>query len=488
MKNMKKIASLLLVLVMVFALAAPALAAGDGTITITNGVAGQTYNVYKVFDLTYGGGDTNGNSDAPHSYTVADGWKAFFTGDGEGLNYVDINQYGGVTWKKDAEGKDKDPAEFAEKALAFATAHNIPVAATETLPGDPAKDADTEIKFSGLDLGYYLIDSSLGSLCILDSTNKNAIVTEKNEKPKIEKTIPEPAGLRVGSEVEYEIVVKAMRGATKYVVTDTMTNLTFNEDSLKVQHKNETGATVDYPTDQYTLTPAVAGFTLSFEDAYLKTLTDGLAIGESHDITITYTGTITAAALEKDEINNTASLKYGDKGTQDSTPEIPVHNDLYSFDLVKTSSDKKLLAGAVFKLKDSNGEPISLVFENDYYRPLVAGETPETVYTEITTNDTGVLKFRGFGNGTYLLEEITAPDGYNKLKEDVDVVIEGKDKTAVMNGTTWDEGGVQITNLNGTELPETGGIGTTLFYIVGGLLIVGAAVLLITKKRVSGEQ
>lgn len=491
MKNLKKLASLLLVLVMVFALAAPALAVDEattGSITISNAVAGQTYNVYKVFDLSYGGSDVDGDENAPHTYTVADGWEAFFSKDGDGLNYVAINNFGGVTWKTDvAESK---AAEFAEKALAFATENGIQPVATRELAGDPTKDPDQEITFEGLALGYYLIDSSLGSLCTLDSTNKNVTVVEKNEKPSITKEIPQPEGLKVGDAVEYKIVVKAMRGATKYVVTDTMTNLTFNQESLKVQHMVD-GVLTDYPSDQYTLVPEESGFILTFKDEYLKGITDALESENAHEITITYTGTITTAALEYDEINNTAKLEFGDKGNPDSTPDKDVSTPLYSFDLVKTDSENKLLNGAVFQLTDSEGNEISLVFDeaNGYYRPAVESDTADTIVNQVTTNDTNVLTFKGFGEGTYYLEEIMPPDGYNKLKDPV-VVEVNRDNSATMNadGTVWTAGGVHVINLTGAELPNTGGIGTTLFYIVGGLLIVGAAVLLVTKKRMSGEE
>ena len=92
-------------------------------------------------------------------------------------------------------------------------------------------------------------------------------------------------------------------------------------------------------------------------------------------------------------------------------------------------------------------------------------------------------------NTSYWLQETKAPAGYNILAKRVEVKIEEANLTTTMDGDVWEtgDGGVQITNQTGTELPETGGMGTTLFYVVGGLLVVGAAVLLITRRRMSRE-
>lgn len=85
------------------------------------------------------------------------------------------------------------------------------------------------------------------------------------------------------------------------------------------------------------------------------------------------------------------------------------------------------------------------------------------------------------------MEEITAPTGYNLMKERVEVKIEDANLDAELEGDVWTEGGVQVINQTGAELPSTGGIGTRIFYVVGSIMVIAAAVLLVTKKRMSSK-
>ena len=111
-------------------------------------------------------------------------------------------------------------------------------------------------------------------------------------------------------------------------------------------------------------------------------------------------------------------------------------------------------------------------------------KTGETgTVTEITTDATGKFTIKGLDADTYYLTETAAPAGYNKLAGPVTIVI---GENGVVNGTTEAPQGVdevKVLNQSGAELPSTGGIGTTIFYVLGGVLVVGAAVLLVTKKR-----
>lgn len=529
MKTMKKLASVALALVMALCLTVPAFAQevdagenGGGSITVTNPAPEQTYNLYRIFELE----SFNGNA---YSYKVNDTWRAFVTGEGVKDVYVTIDDQEYVTWVEGADveafakaailwaegveevlnedGTVKTPAVAGHIATPVATA----TAGTAAEPTEENPDPRAEaITFTGLKLGYYLISSTRGALCALDTTNKAANVTEKNVKPTIDKEAVElPDG--IGDSVKYEVTVHAKKGAEKYVVHDTMSKgLSFNNDVVvtvgetTVDSSNYTVKTTGFPEDHK------CTFEVIFEQAYLNTLT-----ADNTDIVISYTATVTADAVEVDKLNNTAKLSYGNETTPEETLPDPVDISLYQFDLVKTNSDdmgKEVLTGAEFNLYNvaENGTPISLVFVAeheetddegnttmipDYYRPAVEGETGTT------TIRAGVATIKGLGAGTWYLEETKQPEGYNILKGRTSVEVgEDKDWTAtIIPGTeangdtpatpaTWERGGVRIVNLTGAELPETGGIGTTIFYIVGGLLAVGAGVLLVTKKKMGADE
>ena len=144
------------------------------------------------------------------------------------------------------------------------------------------------------------------------------------------------------------------------------------------------------------------------------------------------------------------------------------------------------LAGATFTLSMSNtgANPIALISEdNNVYRVAKTGETGTV--TAITTDATGKFTIKGLDADTYYLTETAAPAGYNKLADPVTIFI-GED--GVVNATDDNPNGVtevKVLNQSGTELPSTGGMGTTVFYVVGGILVVGAVVLLVARKRMA---
>ena len=189
---------------------------------------------------------------------------------------------------------------------------------------------------------------------------------------------------------------------------------------------------------------------------------------------------------------NTAQLKYGNNSTVESTTTTYS----YKFDLVKTDNSKKLLTGAKFKLydtKDSN-TPVNLIKDTatGNYRVAETGET--AAIEEIEINRYNAVTISGLNKKTYYLEETQAPEGYNKLTErqPVELGKEGFVTNATLTGSgakgaEWTEGGVQVINNAGATLPSTGGMGTTLFYVIGGGLMVAAVVLLVTKKRMENK-
>ena len=466
-KTFKKLFAALLAAALVLAMAVPAFAVtntGDnGSITINGTVSGETYTIYRMFTLNSYNGDA-------YSYTVEDNWKTFFKTDA-GSSYIDLDSNGHPTWKAADTNDSTTVAAFAKAALDWAKLKGI-TGTAETATSDT-------VTFSDLNLGYYLVDSSLGALCSLNTTNPKATITEKNEKPTIEKKILYNNGevnentAKIGDTVNYQVKVNVKAGAKSYTVTDTMSKgLTYDLSSLKVNGKAVTDdifETNDYSTAENGITT----ITLKFKDSYI-------ANKDGQTITLTYSATLNKdAVIDGDGNTNEAKLNYGNK--QETTTE-KVTTKSFQFDLVKVDgTTNKLLDGAEFELADGNTK-LSFVKDNDgNYRVAKTGEKDAT--TTITVKN-GKVNIYGLAGKTYTLTETKAPDGYNKLvtPETVDLT-DGSKAHATFDADVHKDGGVVVKNNAGTVLPSTGGMGTTLFYVIGGGLMVAAVVLLVTKKR-----
>lgn len=466
-KTFKKLFAALLAAALVLAMAVPAFAeanATKGSITISNTVKDETYTIYRMFKLDSYNAESN-----TYSYTVESDWEGFFK-TGAGGNYITLDGQNHPTWTATDENDSTTVAAFAKAALAWAKQKGIQSAGTQEGNG-------SSITFSNLDLGYYLVDSSLGALCGLNTTNPDATIKEKNEKPEIKKEVQTSAGdwgsennAKIGDTVEYKVEIKVADGAQKYTVTDTMSKgLTFNSVSLKVAANGTTAAASDY-----TLTPTTNGFTLELPESYVSNLTKGTTI------LVTYNATLNKdAVIDGDGNTNEVKLRYGN---QQNTVPSKVTTKSYQFDLVKVDgTTNKLLDGAEFELADGNTK-LSFVKDDDgNYRVAAAGEDGAT--TTITVKG-GKVNIYGLAGKTYTLTETKAPGGYNKLVTPETVnLTEGSKAHATFDADVYKDGGVVVENNAGTVLPSTGGMGTTLFYVIGGGLMVAAVVLLVTKKR-----
>ena len=182
-KTFKKLFAALLAAALVLAMAVPAFAvtnATKGSIKIDGTVSGETYTIYKLFNLDSYDAESN-----TYSYTVESDWEGFFK-TGAGGNYITLDGQNHPTWTAADENDSTTVAAFAKAALAWAADKKIS-GTKETATGDT-------VTFSNLDLGYYLVDSSLGALCGLNTTNPNATIKEKNEKPEIKKEVQTSTG------------------------------------------------------------------------------------------------------------------------------------------------------------------------------------------------------------------------------------------------------------------------------------------------------
>lgn len=180
---------------------------------------------------------------------------------------------------------------------------------------------------------------------------------------------------------------------------------------------------------------------------------------------------------------NTATLSCGDSHSSTSTTHtyafgIPV------FKYTKKGLNETPLAGASFALyyDEDCTNLVNLIKSSsgENYRLFISGDVDVNKVLAVTTNDTGSFNITGLKAGAYYLKEIEAPKGYNKLAAPIKVEIDNNGNVKV-NGA--DANKVKVENKTGTLLPSTGGMGTTMIYMAGAILVVASGIVLVSKKR-----
>lgn len=488
---MKKIISVLMLLALVLSLGTAAMAAEEtGSITINGVHTGNQYDIYKLLNL-----ESYDITSGAYSYKINANWTGFFATE-DALKYIAVDDAGYVTWINGED--DASVAAFAQLALAYAKENSI-----ATVKSATGSDSSSVV-FDGLELGYYLVDSTVGALCGLTTTNPNASINAKNGIPTIDKQVMEDStGIYgdtstadIGQTVYYQTVINVAAGAENYVYHDKMSEtLTFGSVSKieLVLSGSATNTTLTEGTD-YTVgnTPeSGCTFEIYFSDDFCAKL-------DANDkIIIHYTAMLNRNAVIAGEGNpNDAWLTFGENKyntTHDSTKTYT-----FAIDIVKTDSQNTLIDGAQFKIYDAatGGNEIAVVPLQNADNTPVLDENGNPMYRRARADETGVaievkdgiVTIIGFDNGTYYLEETVAPAGYNKLTARQKFIIADSNLEAVFNNGVYSTGsGVHVVNKTGSMLPETGGVGTTIFYTLGGILVLGAIVLLVTKKRMKGE-
>lgn len=462
MKKIKKTLSLLLLLVLSLAQVGNVKADGTkGTITINNAIVNETYSIYRILDLeTY---DAQNNH---YIYRANSKWQAFINDASKGGKYLEAKNENGNTyyvWKENA-----DQVKFTEEAIAYAKANSIEAEAFKTA-------TSTTVKFTELDLGYYLVSSSVGSLLHLTTTNPDGKINEKNTiKPDVDKEVKENStgvygkenDATIGDTVEFKSTITTGAGFKDYVLYDNMsTGLTLNPDSIKayvIVNNDEVAIDEQY----YKVNTNVEGytFTVTFNNEFIAKQP------RNTKIVVKYTATLNEnATIEGTGNINETNLKYGNDTTETKTTTTYT----YKFNLKKTDADEKEIEGAEFKLYKDNKE-ILVVLENEadsIYRVAVGNEAGVTIKV-------GHATIKGLDVGTYYLEEVVSPEGYNKLTSKQKVEVKGKN-----NDNSFHINDISVVNYTGSLLPETGGIGTMLFITFGLILILGFGLLLVTKLR-----
>lgn len=458
---MKKVFRILFLgIISLFAAITVNAATTGGSITIDR--QGKTnyetkYNAYRILDLSY---DATNKS---YAYTLNGKWSDFFT-TGAGKDYVVIDENNYVKFI-DYNNKSQGEAlaaELAKKALAYAKANNINPEKTTTI----AK-GKTQATITGLELGYYLVDSSLGALCHLSSTDLKATIIEKNAEPSIEKTATTPVEgtAKIGDKVDYKIVVNVAAGSQKYVVTDKMTaGLTFNND-INIKYLNAEGNEVTGLTSATIKTAATYIYTFKIDFSNVD-------LANVAKIEITYSATINENAVDNNSSqSNEAKLSFGNNSnTTSSTKTITTYEALFT----KVSDKGVKLTGAKFRLYDAltGGNEIKVVkVREGVYRVATAEEIENNEVVEFIVG--GKVTIKGLAKDTsYYLEETKAPDGYTKLAERYEIKA-GTNEVSM------------VVNTSGVVLPSTGGIGTTLFVLVGTIMVLSLGIVLVSKYRMT---
>ena len=481
MKHVKKLLGLLLALTLSLTLCLPAFAANgtnnnSGSITINDAEVGHTYSIYQVMVLESYDKDKNA-----YAYKAHSDWADWLKTQ---TQYVSIDNQGYITWVGQTD--DSTIAAFAKNALAHAKSNNI-------APVEEVTATSATVRFTNLNLGYYLVDTTLGTLCSLDTTAPSVEMFEKNEPPHIDKQVKEDSTgnwgdentAEIGDTVYYKTTITAKKGAEKFILHDEMSEgLTLNAGSITVAEptglkKGQDANSGDYHVVTTGLTDGCT-FEVHFHQSYLDTIT------ADTNIVVTYEAVVNENAVVYPAENpNETKLQYGNAPDPEDQFTPPDITKTYTFkvDVVKTDDKDKVLDGVQFKLYDAKtgGNEIALVKESDgVYRLAKDGETG----VEYITTVNGQLEIKGFdANTNYYLEETKAPNGYHKLGERVEIAVKEANLEASVSNGIYQNGGVHVVNNPGKELPSTGGMGTALFYIAGGVLVVGAAALFVLKKR-----
>ena len=531
MKNIKKILGIILIIALVMSMGISAYA--DSTITVENAdptrdknTATETYTAYKIFDAVKSTGTTVNTSGT--TQTLSEGGAITY-------QIKTTDPWFSVLFKDDGTAKSTAQKWFTATKIPGATPETwqvIPTEATKAL-SDAKEIADWLLENKGtitgspltvgqansVTDGYYLVTSSLGTNLGLATTDIPMTIVEKNTYPSIDKKQKDAeettasyadteVDVQVGDTINYQVVVWVPATASSdLTVTDVMSSGLTKADPFTVTVKVAAAAEGGGAPASFSDTLAAENYTLDTTSAAQgwTAVIKPTAATLGKFVEFTFDAVVNSSAVTDSGKKNEVTLTYSNYKQTDY-----VEYDIYAAGLVKydgknntvnpdadtnalPASGVDYLAGAEFQLLDKDGTTVIKVAYNstdDYYYPDANGTATIT-----SVNTANGIVIRGLDNQDYFLKETKAPDGYNLITGNIKLTV-AKDEltaTATADGTTYsltdvpEKSIVKVANEKGTVLPSTGGIGTTIFYVVGSILVVAAGVLLITKKRMGRD-
>lgn len=492
MKHIRKMLSVFAALMMVLGIGLVTARANEpvsGTITVNNATVGKEYTLYKLFDA-----NVDENDPTHASYTATKAQKEWFEATANGCNDLfdfattgDANLFT-VSLKTGKTSKD---------ILNALTKGKLSNADVFTKVGNPVTATSKTVTFDVTTTGYYLVASEVGALVSITTNSPNATVNDKNEI-HFEKTIDESnknSTNQVGDTITYNVELVVFKGMNNVTITDKMTKgLTFNND-VKVT----VDGTLATSSEVFTVTSENVNNTTG-ETSFNIVLNENFLTGieTSKSLVFTYTATVNSDAVTVNEMTNTASVNVGNGPTDSSTYSYTGNVSLFKF--AKDGANQTSLAGVEFELwkkgVDGQNDTLVMVVEEAagqdgiyiaHSAPVlekVDGVSQDVRISTLKTTNAAEknLVVKGLPAGTYYFKETKALPGYNLPTSNTEVTISTA-ANGVAGQLTITDGSNSLENNKGTQLPSTGGMGTTMLYFVGGALVIVAGLFLVTKKR-----
>ena len=510
MKQLKKLAAVLLAVVMTLAMNMTVFADSEATaksytLTLTNTTTGHTYEAYQIFK-----GDLTTNTEGTNVLSNVQ-WGTGVTTDGlvEALKADATlkDKFSSVTDAASAAAALTSVGDNSAVAKAFATVVSQHLSKTPTVKASAAK----ETQISGLAAGYYLVkdqDKSLSADAYTRFILKVVGDTEadvKSDVPTVEKKVKDTNDSTGDTSNWQDSADADINDDVQYQITGTMPDNIGDYTKYKYEFTDTMSKGLTYTAGKATITIGDKDVTKSFiekvtngtNDSTVVTWTcenlkgiDGVTLNKDTTVVVTYSAKLNEHAVIGAAGNpNTVNLTYsnnpnnGGEGETGKTPDDK--NIVFTYKVVvnKVDQDKKSLKGAAFKLE----------------KKLSDGTYKEV--QSFTAGEETTFEFKGLDDGVYKLTETTTPNGYNTI-DPVEFTISAEHDTESVEpkltklsvDETSDEAEftvdtntgsltTDIVNKKGSTLPSTGGAGTRMFYVFGGCLVAAAVVLLALKKR-----